>query len=289
MAILKIIAHGKKREAKRKVLQYVLDTQKTQDGLSYVTGDFQADEITPKTVFQDFQRVRKMFNKDIRGSRTYLHGTVSFAPGELPPDQVKDFAVDLMEKIYPEHQVLVVAHTDTAHPHAHFVAETVAFTNGKMLHTSKHDLERAKMLCEQMCRERGLTVAQKGHHADGTPLTVGEVTAWEKNKFHQIVKDPKKSYLVTLALAVQHCTNIATDQENFCAMMEHEYGWIVTWKDSKKNIVFTDNEGHRVRDTNLSKTFQMDINKEALVQQLEKNRTQRPRFIRRQKRRSRGR
>ena len=271
MAILKIVAHGLRREAKRKVIQYVLDPKKTQEDLSYVTGDFQAEQITPKTVFQEFQRVRKLFGKDKQGNRTYLHGTVSFAPGELPPDQVKDFAVELVEQIYPGHQVLVVAHTDTAHPHAHFVVETVSCDNGIMLHTSKHDLERAKKICENMCRDRGLTVAQKGHHADGTPFEDGEFVAWEKNKYHQLVKDPKKSYLVALALAVEDCADAARDQEEFCALMENEYGWTVTWKDRKKNIVFTDSEGHKVRDSNLNKTFNIDVSKEGLTREFERH------------------
>lgn len=271
MAILKIIAHGRRREAKRKVIQYVLDPKKTQTDLSYVTGDFQAEQITPKTVFQEFQRVRKMFDKDKKGSRTYLHGTVSFAPGELPPDQVKDFAVDLVEQIYSGHQVLVVAHTDTAHPHAHFIVETVSCDNGKMLHSSKRDLERAKQICENMCRDRGLSVATKKHNADGTPFDYGEFTAWEKNKYHQLVEDPKKSYLVALALAVEDCADAADDREAFCDLMANEYGWTVTWKDSKKNIVFTDSEGHKVRDSNLSKTFNIDVSKEGLIREFERH------------------
>ena len=289
MAILKIIAHGKKREAKRKVLQYVLHPSKTQEGLPFVTGDFQADEITPKTVFQEFQRVRKMFGKDKKGSRTYLHGTVSFPPGELEPYEVKDFAVDLMERIYPNHQVLVVPHIDATHPHAHFVVETVSYVDGTMLHTSKQDLEQAKKLCEQMCRERGLTLAQKGLHADGTPITIGEVTAWDKNKFHQIVNDPQKSFLVNLALAVQQCSHVAKDQDEFCTLMEQEHGWIVTWKETKKNIVFTDSDGRRVRDSNLNKTFQLNISKESLMKQLEENQAKRPQYVRKPKSRSRGR
>lgn len=271
MAILKIIAHGLRREAKRKVIQYVLDPRKTQEDLCYVTGDFQAEQITPKTVFQEFQRVRKMFGKDKNGSRTYLHGTVAFAPGELPPDQVKDFAVDLVEQIYPGHQVLVVSHTDTDHPHAHFVVETVSCDNGTMLHTSKHDLEQAKKICEKMCRDCGLSVAKKGYHADGTPFDDGEFAAWNKNKYHQLIEDPKKSYLVTLALAVRDCADAAQDQEEFCSLMEHEYGWSVTWKDSKKNIVFTDSENHRVRDSNLSKTFHIDVSKEGLINEFTRN------------------
>ena len=273
MAILKIISHGLHREAKRKVIRYVLDPEKTQPDLSYVVGDFQSDEITPRTVFQEFQRVRQMFSKDVKGSRTYLHGTVSFAPGEVSAEEAKDFTVELVEQIYPGHQVLVVSHTDANHPHAHFVVETVSYENGKMLHTSKHDLEQAKKLCEQMCRDRGLSIAQKGQHADGTPFEDGEFTTWEKNKYHQLVKDPKKSYLVTLALAVQDCADAANSQDEFCTLMENEYGWTVTWKDSKKNIVFTDSEGHRVRDSNLSKTFNIEISKEALTHEFERHTT----------------
>lgn len=271
MAILKVIAHGVRREAKRKVLQYVLDPKKTREDLCCVTGEYGAEQITPKTVFQEFQRTRKLFGKDKKGSRTYLHGTVSFAPGELPPEKVTEFAAELVEQIYPGHQVLVAAHTDTAHPHAHFVVETVSYDNGTMLHTSKHDLERAKKICEKMCIERGLSVAKKGRHADGTPFADGEFTAWEKNKYHKLVKDPKKSYLVALALAVQDCADAAVDQEDFCALMENEYGWTVTWKDSKKNIVFTDTEGHRVRDSNLSKTFNINVSKEGLVREFERH------------------
>ena len=273
MAILKVISHGLHREAKRKVIRYVLDPEKTQPDLSYVVGDFQSDEIAPRTVFQEFQRVRQMFGKDVKGSRTYLHGTVSFAPGEVSAEEAKDFAVELVEQIYPGHQVLVVSHTDANHPHAHFVVETVSYENGKMLHTSKHDLEQAKKLCEQMCQDRGLSIAKKGHHADGTPFEDGEFTTWEKNKYHQLVKDPKKSYLVTLALAVQDCADAANSQDEFCALMENEYGWSVTWKDSKKYIVFTDSEGHRVRDSNLSKTFNIEISKEALTLEFERHTT----------------
>jgi hypothetical protein len=75
MAILKIIAHGHRREAKRKVIQYVLDAKKTQEDLSYVTGDFQAEQITPKTVFSEFQRVRQLFQKDNNLFRTTLRNS----------------------------------------------------------------------------------------------------------------------------------------------------------------------------------------------------------------------
>ena len=82
---------------------------------------------------------------------------------------------------------------------------------------------------------------------------------------------PEKSYLVDLALAVQDCTAAVCNREDFCTMMEQEYGWNVIWKDTKKNITFTDCEGHRVRDSNLKKTFNLKTSKEELEHEFAKN------------------
>lgn len=34
-----------------------------------------------------------------------------------------------------------------------------------------------------------------------------------------------------------------------------ERGWTVSWEEKRKHITFEDREGHKVRDSNLSKTF----------------------------------
>lgn len=47
-------------------------------------------------------------------------------------------------------------------------------------------------------------------------------------------------------------------------------GWKVTWKDSRKNITFENEDGKKVRDTNISKTFHMNITKEALINEFER-------------------
>ena len=252
-------------------MQYVLDSNKTEPHLCAVSGDFQGDEITPSSVYQNFARVRELFNKEKVGSRTYTHGTLAFAPGEITPEEASEFAQEFVERIYPNNQVLTAVHTDADHIHAHFIIEPVSFCNGTMLHTSKHDLEQAKKICNEMCRDRGLSVAKKGHHADGSKFSEGDVTAWEKNKWHQMAAAPNQSYLVELALAVQDCMAAAEDKDEFCASMENEYGWAVTWKDSKKNIVFTNSEGKKVRDTNLSKTFNLKISKEELQYEFARN------------------
>ena len=269
MAVLKIISHGKNQGAAKRILQYVLNRDKTQPELCHVSGDYQADTITPRLVQENFLRVRGLFGKN--GGRTYTHGTVSFAPGEITHQETAAFAQELVERIYPGHQVLTVVHTDTDHCHAHFVVEPVSYLDGSMLHNSKHDLAEAKKICNEMCRERGLSVARKGRHADGTAFSEGEVTTWDKNKWHQMAEDPKQSYLVELALAVQDCMAAAGSKEEFSELLEQEYGWSVTWKNSKKNIVFTNGDGRKVRDSNLNKTFTMNLSKEALQHEFARN------------------
>ena len=51
--------------------------------------------------------------------------------------------------------------------HFHFIVNTVSFLDGSMLHWSKHDLERAKQLCNELCLNRGWSIAQNGIHYDG--------------------------------------------------------------------------------------------------------------------------
>ena len=92
MAILKIISHGKTNAGKRRVLQYVLDPKKTNPDLCAVSGDFQAEEITPQTVYKSCALTRALFNKVSLGGRTYTHGTIAFAPGEISPEDAAEFA-----------------------------------------------------------------------------------------------------------------------------------------------------------------------------------------------------
>ena len=188
-----------------------------------------------------------------------------FCSGRNSPEQAADFALDFSERIYPSRQVLIATHTDTGdRVHFHFVVNAVRFADGSMLHSSKRDLAAAKKICNEMCLERGLSIAKKGRHADGSAFDTGEITAWSKNKWHGMLAEPKKCYLADLALAVWESKDIAESREEFLQLLGNEYGWRVLWNENRKNIVFVNAEGKKVRDSNLSKTFNIDISKEAL-------------------------
>ena len=94
MAIVKIISNGKNMAAARKIMSYILDVKKTEPDLCGTLGDMDAGILTPKSAYREFQRVRSLFGKD--SGRTYTHGTVSWASGEITHEEAAAFAKDYL-------------------------------------------------------------------------------------------------------------------------------------------------------------------------------------------------
>ena len=80
----------------------------------------------------------------------------------------------------------MAVHKDKDHIHCHLVTNSVSYEDGRKLHNTKKDLECMKQLTNQMCREHGLTVAEKGKHFDGSQIEKGEVIAWSKDKYKSV-------------------------------------------------------------------------------------------------------
>lgn len=266
MAINKTINKSTKSHgAMRNCIEYVLREDKTNRGLVYVTGPFSADEITYDSVYQSFLEEKKLWGKD--SGRMYAHNIISWHKEEnLTLQQAFAFGKEFVEKWFDGFQTLIGVHKDRDHVHLHLVTNTVSYEDGHKLHNSKKDLERMKELTNQMCVERGLTVAQKGKDFHGNDLEEGHVRAWSKDKYHLLLNDQKKSHVAECALAVMAIR-----------------GWRTTWTDSRKNITFENEEGKKVRDSNISKTFQMDVSKEGLLNEFERQAEIRERAARRKR------
>lgn len=68
----------------------------------------------------------------------------------------------------------MAVHKDKDHIHCHLVTNSVSYEDGRKLHNTRKDLECMKQLTNQMCRERELTVAEKGKHFDGSRIEKGK-------------------------------------------------------------------------------------------------------------------
>ena len=271
MAINKTInkrtnTHG----AMRNCIEYVLRQDKTSELLTYVTGPCCYDEINYDLVYRTFLEEKKMWDKD--SGRMYAHNIISWHKDEqITPEQALEFGKEFAENWFSGFQTLVAVHKDKDHIHCHLVTNSVSYEDGRKLHNTKKDLERMKQLTNQMCRERGLTVAEKGKHFDGSQIEKGEVIAWSKDKYNLFCQQVKDSFVADCAMAVLKALENCISKEKFIEKMK-QFGWNVNWTEKRKHITFQNQDGKKVRDSNLSKTFHLDISKEGLENEFDRNR-----------------
>ena len=270
MAINKTInkrtnTHG----AMRNCIEYVLRQDKTSELLTYVTGPYCRDEIKYDLVYRTFLEEKKMWDKD--SGRMYAHNIISWHKDEqITPEQALEFGKEFAENWFSGFQTLVAVHKDKDHIHCHLVTNSVSYEDGRKLHNTKKDLERMKQLTNQMCRERGLTVAEKGKHFDESQIEKGEVIAWSKDKYNLFRQQVKDSFVADCAMAVLKALENCISKEKFIEKMK-QFGWNVNWTEKRKHITFQNQEGKKVRDSNLSKTFHLDISKEDLENEFDRN------------------
>ena len=270
MAINKTInkrtnTHG----AMRNCIEYVLRQDKTSELLTYVTSPYCRDEINYDLVYRTFLEEKKMWDKD--SGRMYAHNIISWHKDEqITPEQALEFGKEFAENWFSGFQTLVAVHKDKDHIHCHLVTNSVSYEDGRKLHNTKKDLERMKQLTNQMCRERGLTVAEKGKHFDGSQIEKGEVIAWSKDKYNLFRQQVKDSFVADCAMAVLKALENCISKEKFIEKMK-QFGWNVNWTEKRKHITFQNQDGKKVRDSNLSKTFHLDISKEDLENEFDRN------------------
>lgn len=263
MAINKAIAKPPKTHGgMRNCIEYVLRDSKIRDGLVYLTGPFNFSEITYDTVYQAFKEEKRIWDKD-RG-RMCAHNVISWHKDEkLTPEEAFEFGKEFVDRWFEGFQTVMAVHVDREHIHVHMVTNTVNFLDGHKLHSTKKDLEAMKQLTNKMCQEKGLTVAVKGQRFDGTPLPPGHVRTWSKGKYYMLKNQMKESYVARCAMAVLESKESSCSQQEFISSMQQK-GWRVIWEPKRKNITFVSDAGERVRDSNITKTFNIEITKEAL-------------------------
>ena len=270
MAINKTInkrtnTHG----AMRNCIEYVLRQDKTNELFTYVTGPYCHDEINYDLVYRTFLEEKKMWDKD--SGRMYAHNIISWHKDEqITPEQALEFGKEFAENWFSGFQTLVTVHKDKDHIHCHLVTNSVSYEDGRKLHNTRKDLERMKQLTNQMCRERGLIVAEKGKHFDGSQIEKGEVIAWSKDKYNLFRQQVKDSFVADCAMAVLKALENCISKEKFIEKMK-QFGWNVNWTEKRKHITFQNQDGKKVRDSNLSKTFHLDISKEGLENEFDRN------------------
>ncbi len=272
MAINKVVNSGRMSHgAMRNVLEYVLKEEKVKEGYCLINGPYSGIEAQYDQIYRDWLAEKKNWGKD--SGRMYAHNIISFHKNEnVSPEQVLEIAADFSEKFFHGHQYLIAVHQDRDHLHAHIVTNTVSFIDGMKLHQTRTDLQKQKDYTNELCREMGLSVAEKGKHFDGSEMEQGEAVIWDKNKFNLLLRNPKKSYVADCAIALMDVVPKCLEKEAFIVSMA-EKGWTVKWEEGRKHVVYQNEHGDKVRDTNIEKTFTgIPATKEALTNEFKRHR-----------------
>lgn len=244
-------------------LNYIMNPQKTDSDHCYVIGAYSGDPMDTSEIYNNFIKTKKQYHAD--NGRQYAHSVISFHKDEIiTPEQALSFAIDFAEKVYCGHQVAIAVHYDKEHIHCHMVTNTVSYLDGSKLHKSKNDLQADKDYCNELCREYGLTVAEKGKHFDGSAITDGEIISWNKDTYRLLSDYTKKSYVADCGIAFMESIGSAYTKDDFVKQMQ-SHGWQVEWNDNRKHIVFKNADGKKVRDSNLFKTFHLPATKELIT------------------------
>ena len=270
MAINKAVSKPPKSHGGlRNTIEYVLKDEKAKEGYLDVTGPFSEQDITCDAVYRTWLEEKKIWDKD--SGRMCAHNVISFHKDEaVTPAEVLEIGKIFAERFFPDHQSVIAVHQDRDHLHCHIVTNTVSFMDGRKLHQASKDLEQQKVFTNNLCRERGLHVAEKGRHFDGSLIEAGEIISWNKNTYKLLTNDSKKSFLADCGIALMEVIPKSASKEEFISGMG-EKGWTVKWEDKRKHIVFENANGDKVRDSKIEKTFAgLHVNKEELTIEFER-------------------
>ena len=271
MAINKVVNNGGcSHGAMRNAMEYVLRDNSHEEEYVEITGPYNGETINYDEVYQTWLAEKRMWDKDC--GRMYAHNIISFhKDDQITPEQVLEISRHFVDRFFPDHQSLIAVHRDREHLHCHILTNSVSYVDGHKLHQTKHDLQLQKDFTNELCRDQGLRVTEKGHHFDGSLIEQGEITAWSKDKYNLLINNTKDSFVADCALAIMSVmSGGCCSRDDFISEMAQQ-GWEVQWMDNRKHIVFENENGDKVRDSRIENTFAgLEVNKEALNHEFER-------------------
>ncbi len=262
MAIIKAVKNS--HSSIKHIIDYVTKKEKT-IGKKLCSGF----NCSIDTAITEMNMTKELYGKT--GGRTYKHFVQSFSPNEkITAQQAHQIAKEFTEScpLFSEFEVVYATHVDKNHIHTHFVVNSVSFADGHKFSMSKKDLEDMKILNNKLCLEHGLSVCElaKKKSFDGQERKGLVTDNMDKYQFLKKAQEGKvKSFVQDTAVAVFNSMEESLSKDDFIKSMEQK-GYAVVWKDTHKYITFINQDGKKVRNSNLQKTYNMKVGKEELLE-----------------------
>ena len=193
-----------------------------------------------QSAYTEMQLTKEQFHKT--DGRQYYHFVQSFGEQDgLMPQELHAMGLELAKREFPDFEVLVATHVDTAHPHNHLVVNSVSFQDGRKLHQSAADLQAHRLASDQICIAHGLEILPP-------PQRRVRQKRMGTREYRSAAKG--QSWKFRLMNTIDQCMGCAATREEFISLMESE-GYQVRWTDGRKNITYTTPQGMKCRDDRL--------------------------------------
>lgn len=134
----------------KQVLLYAENKEKTTDEnetTMFVTG------VNCNRDIALVEMIKTQIKFDKTTGNVAYHAYQSFKRGEITPKLAHKIGVELAEKMFPEHQVLVATHLNTGTYHNHFVINSVNMFTGKKFDCNKGAYFRFRGLSDELCEK----------------------------------------------------------------------------------------------------------------------------------------
>lgn len=138
-----------------KSINYITNSEKTDEGLLIYGLNCAMDK---KVAYKQMQFTKRQFNQN-NGVLGY-HFVQSFRKGEIKDIELAHkIGIEWAEKISNgRYQAVVTTHIDKGHIHNHVVMNSVSFKDGKKFNADKKNLQRIRMISDELCLENGLSI-----------------------------------------------------------------------------------------------------------------------------------
>lgn len=222
----------------------------------------------PESAEMEMNITRGYFNKT--DGRSFFHYVLSFSPeSEISPQKCAEVtkAVVKANPLLKGHEILICVHNDRDHVHSHVIVNAVRQTDGRKFHMNKKEYNTWIKEQQRVCKEYGYEPVLKKEKKRG------EFVCNDRAKYETVRKMGRDADLVVVYQAVDTARRTADGWEVFERMLR-EKNILIERSSTRKNIVFG-YQGHRFRDSNISKSFSDRINKEELEDEFRSNRQRR--------------
>lgn len=282
MAIIKAVS-GKNKGSIARVIHYIMKKEKTD--LKLITG-INCEGSTD--CIQQMKMTKAMYKKE--GGRQYKHYVLSFHPDDFK-DENGNLLANAAEKAHEitleflndsrindsleGFEIAAATHVDRGHLHSHIVVNSVNMETGLKYRQSYKDLEQMKEVVRDLEVGYCLHKSIKRKRRQCGDIVQNSQKGYQaiRRNIESLNGNEKKytSWVLAIFQIIMKVLNQKPkSKDEYIAGLKKE-GISTQWSDNRKYITYTDNDHHKIRDKKLSDVFDVDINKEKLINEFERN------------------